>query len=389
MGLKHFRSRLNRRGMKLILDFVPNHVGFDHPWVSERPELFVQSLVQSDRTFSQQTASGTRWIAYAKDPHFPPWTDVAQLDYRKAMTCSAMQQLLMSVAERCDGVRCDMAMLLLNDIFARTWSHFPVFDAPPATEFWEDAIPAVKRACPDFIFMAEVYWGLEGRLQAMGFDYTYDKQLYDDIHWGNTIWLQRRLLESPRGYIESSIHFLENHDEPRAALRLPLSEHRAAALIILGLPGMRFLHDGQLTGAKVRIPVQLSRRPADPIQSEVQQMYDGLLTVLKKTSVGRGRGEVLTPRPAWPENPTGQDFIIVQWASHPPEFDLVVVNLAPHRSQCYVPLTVAGVTERDWTMRDLLGDECHERVGSDLAVKGLYLDSPEHGTQLFHFTPAL
>ena len=143
-----------------------------------------------------------------------------------------------------------MAMLLLNEVFAKTWSHFPVSEPPPAKEFWADAIPAVKRAHPEFIFMAEVYWGLEGRLQSLGFDYTYDKQLYDDLHWQNTTWAQKRLLESPPEFVAGSVHFLENHDEARAASRLHLAEHRAAALVILGLPGMRFLHDGQLTGAE-------------------------------------------------------------------------------------------------------------------------------------------
>src|SRR6185295_16462167 len=41
-GLKKFRQRLAARGLKLILDFVPNHMGLDHPWIRERPDLFVQ-----------------------------------------------------------------------------------------------------------------------------------------------------------------------------------------------------------------------------------------------------------------------------------------------------------------------------------------------------------
>jgi hypothetical protein len=349
--------------------------------------LFVQSPVQTDGTFEQKTASGTVWIAYAKDPHFPYWADVAQLEFRSPITHTSMQELLLSIAARCDGVRCDMAMLLLNEIFARTWSHFPTSETPPDTEFWDEAIPAVKRAHPGFIFMAEVYWGLEGRLQSMGFDYTYDKQLYDDLHWHNTAWVQKRLLEAPPKYVAASVHFLENHDEPRAASRLSLSEHRAAALTILGLPGMRFLHDGQLVGAKIKIPVQLARRPVEPVQSEILQMYDELLTSLKATAVGRGRAEILTPRAAWPDNPTGQNFVIVQWQAKSLEFDLVVVNLAPHRSQCYVPLTVPNIAGHNWTLRDLLSDKSHDYAGADLAGKGLYCDLPEHGSQLFHFTP--
>src|SRR5262249_5508492 len=157
-----------------------------------------------------------------KDPYFPPWSDVAQLDYRKTSTREAMKQLLLSIAARCDGVRCDMAMLLLNEVFARTWGHFPFSGTPITKEFWSDTIRAVKEANPGFILMAEVYWGLEGKLQSLGFDYTYDKTLYDELIWRHTSHTQERLLSSPPEYVASSIHFLENHDEPRVAAGMPL-----------------------------------------------------------------------------------------------------------------------------------------------------------------------
>jgi hypothetical protein len=153
-GLKQFRARLHKLGMKLVLDFVPNHLGFDHPWLATKPELFVQSATQVEGTFAVKTAGGVKWIANAKDPYFPPWSDVAQLDYRRAATRDTMKQLLLSVAARCDGVRCDMAMLLLNDVIARTWSHLPTTEDAPAGEFWTDAIPAVRRAHPGFLFMS-------------------------------------------------------------------------------------------------------------------------------------------------------------------------------------------------------------------------------------------
>jgi hypothetical protein len=96
---------------------------------------------------------------------------------------------------------------------------------------------------------------------------------------------------------------------------------------------------------------------------------------------------LLKPTSAWPGNPTNQNFVIVQWQSQPAEFDLVVVNLALHRSQCHAPLSVAELAKYNWAMRNLLGTESYERVGSDLATQGVYLDLPAHGAQLFHFTP--
>jgi hypothetical protein len=235
--------------------------------------------------------------------------------------------------------------------------------------------------------MAEVYWGLEGRLQSLGFDFTYDKALYDDLLERHSAEAQTKLLRAPEDYVSRSIHFIENHDEPRVAAKLSPAENRAAALAILGLPGMRFLHEGQLTGARIKMPVQLGRRPVELVQAEVKAAYDSLLKTLAKSRVGNGHGKILRPRAAWDGNGTSQNFIVVIWQGADAGFDLVVVNLAWHPGQCYVSLEVAGLAERDWTMRDLLGDESYERVGSDLAQQGLYLDVAAHGAQLFRFEP--
>ena len=398
-GLAKFRQKLHAHGLKLVLDFVPNHVGLDHAWLRARPDLFVQSPVEVPGTFAQETITGVRWLAHGKDPYFLPWNDTAQLDYRRFGTRAAMKELLLSVAERCDGVRCDMVMLLLNDVFSKTWEHFPHAAQKPDQEFWADVIPAVKQDHPEFLLLAEVYWDLEARMQELGFDYTYDKQLYDELFWRNAAGAQRRLLGLPREVLARMAHFLENHDEPRIASQLSAAEHRAAALVILALPGMRFLHEGQLTGTRAKIPVQLARRPIEPADPEVAKIYDQLLTTLPATDVGSGQAEVLSPREAWPENPTAQNFVIVQWQAQPSEnpplippesggeFNLVVVNLAAHRSQCYAPLTVPELAEHNWAMRDLLGPERYERFGADLAEQGLYLDLPPHGAQLFHFQP--
>lgn len=386
-GLEVFREQLRKRGMKLILDFVPNHLGIDHSWLTERPGLFVQSPKQTHGTFAQPASGGVRWIANGKDPYFAPWTDVAQLEYRRQETRDAMRDLLCTVAARCDGVRCDMAMLLLNEVFARTWAHLPCAGETPTSEFWAGAIAAVKAAHPDFIFMAEVYWGLEAALQSLGFDYTYDKQLYDDLIWRNYMGAQRRLLESSARFVESSVHFLENHDEDRAGAKFSHDEHRAAALVVLGLPGMRLLYEGQLTGAKSRLPVQLGRWPTEPMDREVAQIYETLLSILPHSAAGRGAAKLLLPRSAWFGNPTDHNFVLVQWQAQPDQFELVVVNLAPHRSQCFAPIEIAGLAEHHWRMSDLLGPEHYIRVGSDLAKQGVYLDLPAHGAQLFHFEP--
>jgi Alpha amylase, catalytic domain len=384
-GLAAFRRQLHARGMKLLLDFVPNHLGLDHPWLRTQPDLFVQSPNQISGVFPQATRHGRRWIAHGKDPYFSAWTDTAQLDYRRPATRLAVAHLLQTVAARCDGVRCDMAMLLLNDVFNQTWAHLRAPSADTRNEFWSSAIASVKAEHPNFLFLAEVYWGLESRLHELGFDYTYDKELYDQLVTMDAAALHRHLFALPPTALAAGAHFLENHDERRIAALLSREQHSAAAWLILSLPGMRLLHEGQLTGARLRVPVQLARRPAEPAAPGIAEIYHKLLGAIRASAIGQGRGELLPPRDAWPGNPTAQNFVLTQWQAQPLEFDLAVVNLAPHRSQCFAPLTVPELPNHTWLMKDLLGREEYMRPGLDLQQQGLYLDVPPHAAQLFHF----
>ncbi len=386
-GLAAFRRQLAARGLKLLLDFIPNHTGLGHPWLAQWPELFVNSPVKRPETFRVQTAAGARWIAHGKDPFFPVWTDTAQLDYRNPATRAAMTEELKAVSQRCDGARCDMAMLVLQEVFAKTWDEFPSPFPPPPREFWAEAIPAVKAIRPDFLFLAEAYWDSEPHLLELGFDYAYDKRLLDLLLARNPPEVQRHLFSHPPGFIEHTAHFLENHDEPRIAARLSLAEHRAAALLVLGLPGMRLLHEGQLTGATIRANIHLNRRPPEAPRPEIAELYERLLTTLPDTAVGHGQGTLIQPAPAWAGNPTDQDFVVVQWQSAPAEFDLVVINLAAHASQCYARLEINSLDRHHWRMADWLGPQRFEREGTELRQRGLYLDLPAHGAQLFHFTP--
>jgi len=294
---------------------------------------------------------------------------------------------LLQIAAQCDGVRCDMAMLLLNDVFYKTWASFPNGDAPVGEEFWKSAIAAAKQAHPGFIFLAEVYWGLERRLQSLGFDYTYDKALYDKLLSREPASVQHHIAELSNEGLGHGAHFLENHDEPRIAGLMSVAEQRAATLVMLGVPGLRFLHEGQLAGARLRAPVQLIRRPQESPNPEIQKLHLDLLSNLKLSAVAQGTCEILPSRPAWPGNPTAQNFILVQWQTGEPEFDLVVVNLAPHRSQCYAPVRLPKAPTENWQLQDRLGPERYIRYAGDLLAHGLYLDLPPQGAQLFRFQP--
>ncbi|HZL44349.1 MAG TPA: alpha-amylase, partial [Verrucomicrobiae bacterium] len=197
--------------------------------------------------------------------------------------------------------------------------------------------------------------------------------------------VQEHLLGSKPEWVQASAHFLENHDEPRIASLLGLEEHRAAALLILSLPGMRLLHEGQLGGARVRVPVQWCSYVTEPVVPGIERMYEELLRALEVTAVGRGAGRILKAREAWQGNPTAQHFVLIQWQAETQGFDLAVINLAAHRSQCYAELSIANLAGKDWVMKDVLGAEEHKYSGQDLAGRGLYLDLPRMGAQLFHF----
>ena len=387
LALSKFRDALHAHGLKLLLDFIPNHLGLDHPWIARRPELFVSSASEAPGTFAIETRSGVHWLAHGKDPFFPPWLDTVQLDYRRSETHAAMQEALLSVATRCDGVRCDMAMLVLNDVFQRNWSQFPLLsDATKSSEseFWSEAIPATKRIHPEFLFLAEVYWGLEGRLQSLGFDYTYDKALYDDVIARNPAGVQKRLRHSTLRFVAASAHFLENHDERRIASLLSIPEHRAAALLILALPGMRLLHEGQLSGARIRIPVQLLTRPRDDTDPAIARMYEDLLLVLQRSGVGRGEFRLLQSVSVDSGNATNRNIVLIQWQVEQDGFEVAAVNLAGAPGQCLATLQVQNFAAKNWTIEDMLqSGESGPRV--EVAGGGVRLELPPHAASLLRF----
>lgn len=385
-GLQEFRQALRGEGLKLVLDFVPNHFGVDHPWVGERSDLFVQTAAARPETFLQDTSRGPRWLAHGKDPYWPAWTDTVQLDYRLQATQDAMTQALLRIAEQCDGVRCDMAMLLLTEVFARTWQGFPVNPTSTASsgEFWATAIQKVKKAHPGFLFLAEAYWGLEPQLQALGFDYTYDKNLYDSLVRHDGVAAAQRVLTQPAPELARSAHFLENHDEPRIAGLLSPEEHRAAAFLMLVLPGLRLLHDGQLTGAGVRVPVQLTRRPAESERPQIREMYEQLLAVDAETSVGRGTARVLRPKALSGERPPDA-VVLIQWQNDARMLRLAAVNLGPQACRCSAPL-VLETARANLSFADRLAEHRFSRSSQEIREQGLVLELAPYATHLFELT---
>jgi hypothetical protein len=340
-ALRQFRATLRQHGIELVLDFVPNHLGLDHPWLADKTDLFVWSLDQRLETFAVTAGQGTRWVAHGKDPYFPAWSDTAQLDYRRQETRSAMIAAWQSVAAQCGGARCDMAMLLLNDVFDRTWAHFPARGPAPAGEFWAGAIAALKRRHPKFMCIAEAYWDLEPRLCALGFDYAYDKKFLDYVAGRDWRTLQEHLRAAGARF--PAARFLENHDQPPIASVLGAAEHKAAAVLLLAQPGLRLLHDGQLAGRRRRTPVQFARYWPETPDPEITSFYDRLLALLPQTAVGRGEMEFCQ---------TGLPHcFVMKWQADAGRLTLVSVNLAPHPAAFPLRDLQPG-----WEIRSLFAD---------------------------------
>jgi hypothetical protein len=370
-ALARLRQRMQKRGLKLMLDFVPNHMAPDHPWIDEHPEFFVHGsetdLARSPRNYCRvQTKNGLLLLAYGRDPYFEGWPDTLQLNYGNPELQQAMIGELERIAGQCDGVRCDMAMLVLPDVFERTWSI-------RADLFWPKGTESVRRKHPNFQFMAEVYWDLEWTLQQQGFDYTYDKRLYDRLREGHARPV-REHLHAALDYQTKLARFLENHDEPRASASFDPRVHRAAAVITYFTPGLRFFHQGQFEGRKKRISPHLVRAPEESPDKEMEEFYDHLLAILRKPIVKSGEWQWLACQPAWDGNGSWDSFVAHSWRGSTGERMLITVNYAPHPSQCYLKLPFPEIKNRSVRLKDSLSPACYIREGNELLERGLYLD---------------
>ena len=377
-GLARARQELAKRGLRLILDFVPNHVAPDHPWAAAHPDFFIRGDAGDvERDPASFLAAGGEVFACGRDPFFPAWADVLQLNAFSPGLRAAAIETVSSIAAQCDGVRCDMAMLMMNDIFARTWGERA--GSRPEADYWPELIGAVRAAHPGFLFMAEAYWELEWELQQQGFDFCYDKKLYDRLEHGPA-GAVREHLWADMAYQERLVRFIENHDEPRAAAAFPAERQRAAAVAVLTLPGARLMHEGQLDGRAVRLPVFLARRPAEPADEELQVFYRRLLPIAAAEPL-RGGDWRLCAVEGWPENDSCRNLLAWCWRQGDKRL-LVAVNLSPERVQGWVRLPWEDLAGRQWRLADLLAEAVYARSGSELSEQGLYVDLPPWGTHL-------
>jgi hypothetical protein len=388
-GLRSIRQRLAQNGLRLMLDFVPNHFARDHAFLKSNPDVFVQGSEEDlerepQNYFRGPAESGSRVFALGRDPYFAGWPDTVQINYAQAAGREHMLAQLQQVAAQCDGVRCDMAMLILPEIHHRVWAH-RLGEKPNLKSFWTDAIPAVKAKHPDFLFLAESYWDLEWELQQQGFNFTYDKTLYDRLRKNDFVGVKQHLLAEPV-FRDRCCHFVENHDEPRAAGAFGPARARSAAVVSFFTPGLRLLYEGQLEGATVKNSVHLGRRPVEKEDLETALFYEKILSVLRDPIFQDGafrQRDVLSA--GWSD--TSHDAIAAfEWRciERGDLGYLIVVNMNGARSYGRIQLDPAMYhAGRQYTLQDLFDGKRYERDGQEIAHSGLYVALEPHQPHLF------
>lgn len=386
-SIQTVRSVLNELGMKLILDFIPNHFSADSSLIQTDPYIFLsvdpQAFHRDPQTFYRPFENEDRFFAHGRDPFFPAWEDTVQVNYFNRDARQFMLKTLMDLAELCDGVRCDVAMLLFNDVFGNTWKDVlseTKFERPEE-EFWKVAVETVKTVRPGFVFIGEIYWDKEWELQQLGVDYTYDKRLTDRLKAGNVKEIREHLL-AESDFQKRSVRFLENHDEERAVAAFG-ERTEAAAIIISTLQGMRFYQDGQFEGKRIRLPVQLGREPAEPLNRELSDFYERLLSIISAPVFKKGEWSLQQTHPAWDGDNTCQNILAWAW-KYESEKRLVLVNYSDTLSTCRVTPDVEGYSGQ-FKLVDLLNNQTYTRSVEEAHHPGIYIELKSYKSHIFAY----
>ncbi|HBB66201.1 MAG: hypothetical protein A2X28_09985 [Elusimicrobia bacterium GWA2_56_46] len=385
--LKALKERLNSMGMKLLLDFVSNHTAKDNNFLRECPECFITGSEEDHKAhpgwfFPLEINGKKTYVAYGRDPNFPPWTDSAQFNYFNPFTREKRLELLLQLAEVCDGVRCDMVMLTLNDTHESTWGWLLRKQGfkKPGEEFWERAIRTVQEQYPEFIFLAEVYWGLEWRVQLMGFDYTYDKVTYDRLRFMGADEV-RGHLRAEKLYQKRSVRFIDNHDETPSITAFGPEKAFAAAVIISTIKGLRFYSDLQLEGLRHKVPLQLNGIWERSPDLAVRKFYEKLLKIVDHPAFHGGEWNLLDVRQCGAQNQSGRNILAWSWVQRR-TIKIVAVNYSNTPSCGIINISVKGAGDGA-TIFEELSDRFFSFSAEDLAGGLVLREMPPYSARIF------
>ncbi|KKN48105.1 hypothetical protein LCGC14_0656370 [marine sediment metagenome] len=378
-GLMKVRQRLSERGIQLLLDYVPNHVSIDSLWTLDS-NLFIEGTLDDLMNHPKDYFSlSGKVYAHGRDPNFRGWTDTIQINAFSKESRQKTINTLLKIADQCDGVRCDMAMLMTNSVFKNTWGEKvgSILDK----EFWVEVIQAVKKKFPHFLFIAEVYWDMEWELQQQGFDFCYDKRLYDRLSYGNSQSIKAHL-NADIDYQRKLIRFIENHDELRASTNFEEKRNYASAIITMTLPGARLIHEGQMKGYKIKIPVQLGKRQIEEENLDLLKFYSHLLQIIPGKDLENGDWSLCSVNSVELEDRSFTNIISYLWWSDN-IYRLTVVNFSSEIAKAHIVISQLNYGSSDWLFTDLITGKNYNYNGVNLDKFGLYVKLPAWGGHIF------
>ena len=379
-ALAKFRRELTTHDLLLLLDFVPNHVSIDHLWTLEKSNVFIKGTLDDLMKKPYDFFSlGDTVYAHGKDPNFPSWTDTVQINAFSKEARSKALNTLLSIAQQCDGVRCDMAMLMTNEVFSKTWGEKA--GNPLEEEYWVEIIGKIRNEYPNFKFIAEVYWDMERKLMEQGFDYCYDKKLYDLLANEDAPKVLQHI-NTDWQYQSKLLRFIENHDEERAINVFGKEASKAAALITLTLPGARLLFDGQTHGYQIKLPVQLKRGPIEEDNLELMKFYEKLLNIIPGKDYNNAQWSLCTIEPVDITDMTYKNIIAYEWTLNNQSL-IIVVNYSLVKSKAHIRLNNLNVDSNDLKFSDLLNDKTYTYKMNDIKEFGLFVELDDWKAHVF------
>lgn len=269
--LEEFKAlvdRIHGLGMKVVLDWVPNHTGWDHHWIEEHPDWYTRNEKgEIIDPINEKT----------KQPH--GWTDVADLNYSNPELRQAMigEMKFWLTEAAIDGYRCGVA------------GEVPL-------DFWEEAIPALREVNPEIFMLAEAEVPAQRNKGLFTASYGWSfHHLMNDIAQGEATadsidsWLKRDQGRFQRGY---HMHFITNHDENSWNGTIGERMGNAAdamAVLAFTFQGMPLIYSGQEAGLDKRLRF-FEKDTIDWEQYPLQEFYHTLLE-LKHRNRGLWNGD--------------------------------------------------------------------------------------------------